>query len=83
MMYIYGLHEKGGHIRYIGQTCNTKGRLRDHWLGRDDPGSWYRPLSGDSARTLPERPGHYILKSLPDAWPNSPQANAAETAYIM
>ena len=80
MMYIYGLHEKDGPIRYIGQTYDPGKRMCEHWLGRAD--SLYHPLSM-WLRTLPERPEMRILEILPDAWPKCPEVNAVEIAYIL
>jgi len=38
-MYIYGLYDKRGRIRYIGKTGNPTNRIKNHWYNR------YRPVS--------------------------------------
>ena len=67
----------------ISDTLTTrKAGWALNWLYRDHPDSWWRPASM-WLRTLAECPEICILDTLPDAWPNSPEVNAAETEYIL
>jgi hypothetical protein len=50
MIYIYGLYDRRGRLRYIGQAKNPRERLKGHWGERDGNGQgrkvrWLRTLS--------------------------------------
>ena len=45
-MYIYGLYDVHGRIRYIGKTENPAKRLKGHWNNRRRPGGNKANISG-------------------------------------
>jgi hypothetical protein len=77
MIYIYGLHDPDGKLRYIGQTNNPEFRLRNHWLYRDVPRTWWLPVCM-WLRTLRKRPEMRIIETVSRKY-----ANAVEVEYIL